>query len=231
MRLAVAFLLFAEVLAAQSFPAVQRKRFWPDALGELRITDERIEFVQPGKPEKGWQVSYPDVQHLDRVSRTELVILTYEDQRWKFGRDRQFRFALTSGELSDELFETIRQRLNKPATDRVVPEVSQAAYLLPAKHLHTLGGCEGRLVFTPNTIYFQTDHAEDARSWKLASEVQSAWSAHPYHLEIHVYENNRREFSQTRIFNFALKEPLDPAFYRSLKLKLYELESAHLTIR
>ena len=232
MRLAVAFLLFAEVLAAQTFPAVQKKRFWPDARGEIRISEEAIEFRNAKNAEKGFQWAYPDIQHFDRLSRAEFVLLSYEDAGWrKLGRDRQFRFRITSGELSDGLFEIIQQRLRKPVTDRVVGQISGVQYELPVKHLHSLGGCEGRLIFTPDMIYYQTDHAKDARTWQIARDIQSVWSRDAYQMELHVYENNRREFSQARIFQFALKEPLDPAFYRTLKLKLYDLESVHLAVR
>src|SRR3989304_6922082 len=104
MRLALAFLLFAEVLAAQTFPAVQKKRFWPDARGEIRITENGIEFQKAGE-EALLRWSYPDIQHFDRLSRTEFVVLTYEDQRWKLGRDRRYHFQVTSGELTNESFE------------------------------------------------------------------------------------------------------------------------------
>ena len=52
-----------------------------------------------------------------------------------------------------------------------------------------------------------------------------------YRLEIFSYDNNRREFSHARAYHFQLKQPLDPDFYRKLKLKLYDLEAAHLPIQ
>ena len=95
------------------------------------------------------------------------------------------------------------------------------------KHQHTFGGCEGTLKFTEDGIYYVTDHKEDAREWRFATDIQSVWSSNRYQLEIHAFDNNRREFSRTRVYKFNLKEPLDPEMYRSLKLKLYDLESVH----
>jgi len=230
MRLAVAFLLFAEVLAAQTLPVTLQKSFWPDARGEIRITQEGIGFqATNGKTSRTW--AYRDIQTFDRRSKTEFVILSYEDQRWKLGRDRSYHFRVTSGELTDELFGQIRDRMAKPVTDRVLGEVSGAEYQLPVKHLHSLGGCEGQLIFTPEAIYYETEHAEDARAWRLTSEVESLWSGQPYELELHVYEHNRREFRRTRVFKFSLKEPLDPEFYRDLKLKLYDLEASRFRVQ
>lgn len=224
MKLWTIFLLiFAQSLAAQTLSVELKRNFWPDARGEIQITEKGIAFSEAnGKNRHEW--SYQDLQSFDRLSKSEFVLLTYEDQRWKLGRDREYQFKITSGELSDELFESIRQHLAKPVTDRVVDEIGKVEYRLPVKHLHTLGGCEGELIFAPEAIYYSTPNKKDAREWRLKEEVQSIWSADPYSLELHVYENNRREFSRTRVYNFTLKKPLDPIFYRNLKLELYGLE-------
>ncbi len=221
---------YATHLAAQTFPVVHKRAFWPDGRGELNIGEQAIEFRAAGKERNSRTWSYTDIQSLDRVSPKELVILTYEDQKWEFGRDREFRFLLTEGEIGDALFATLQARLGKPSTDRVVPEVVAPVYATPVKHLHTFGGCEGRLLFTANTAVYKTPDRLDAREWRLDRDVESVWSSDPYHLEIHVFENNRREFSHTRVYSFLLKEPLDGAFYRGLKLKLYGLTQAHETL-
>jgi hypothetical protein len=218
-------------LAAQTFPVIHKKALWPDGRGELRITDDAIEFQAAGKEQNSRKWSYADIQYLDRVSTKELVILTYEDHKWELGRDREFRFLLTEGEISDALFATLQARLKKPVTDRVVPDVVASLYETPVKHLHPFGGCEGRLLFTANTAVYKTPHEQDARAWRLDTDVESVWSDDPYHLEIHVYENNRREFSRTRVYSFVLKQPLDGEFYRSLKMKLYGLAQARELLR
>jgi hypothetical protein len=143
------------------------------------------------------------------------------------GRDKRYRFLITEGELTIEIFNEIRLRLNKPATNREFPGVVNAQYELSVKHQHTFGGCEGTLKFTEDGIYYVTDHKEDAREWLFTTDIQSVWSSNRYQLEIHAFDNNRREFSRTRVYKFDLKEPLDPEMYRSLKLKLYDLESVH----
>jgi hypothetical protein len=212
---------------AQTFPVVHKKALWPDGRGELVISEDAIEFRAAGKEKNSRRWPYADIQHLDRISAKELAILTYEDQKWELGRDREFRFILTEGGISDELFDAIQARLKKPTTDRVPGDVSAAAsYRIGVKHLHTLGGCEGELFFTPSTVVYKTPREIDAREWRLGADVQSVWSQHPYRLEIHVFENNRREFGRTRVYNFALKEPLNGEFYRQLKLNLYGLAQA-----
>jgi hypothetical protein len=219
--------LAAQTAVAQSFPVIHTKAFWPDGRGELIFSSDAVEFRAAQKEQTSRKWSYADIQHLDRVSTRELVILTYEDQKWELGRDRQFRFLLTDGEITDELFETIQARLGKPTTDRVVAKEATPVYEVPVKHLHTFGGCEGRLLFTANTAVYKTPHKLDSREWRLDTDVASVWSQDRYHLEIHVYENNRREFSRARVYSFALKQPLDADFYRGLKTRLYGLVQAH----
>ena len=223
--------LAVQTAAAQTLPVIHKRALWPDGRGELILSVDTIEFRSAAKQKNSRKWSYPDIQHLDRVTTNELVILTYEDRKWELGRDREFRFLLTEGEISDELFATLRARLNKPATDRVVPEVMTSVYEVPVKHLHAFGGCEGRLLFTGSTAVYKTSHEHDSREWRLDTDVESVWSQDRYHLEIHVYENHRREFSRTRVYSFVLKEPLDGEFYRGLKKKLYGLTQAGEPLR
>ena len=206
-----------------------KKKLQPDGHGTIQITEKGIVY-QAKKEQDRRTWAYPDIQYFDRLRKNEFIIGTYEDQRWLLGRDRQYRFVVTEGELNDDLFQTIRQKLHKPTTNRVVTPAANVEYEVPVKHLHTLGGCQGTLQFTRDAILYDTAHGKDARQWQLAVDVQSVSSLNRYQLEIRVFENNRREFNRTRSYRFALKDPLNVAFYRTLKLRLYELETVHLPL-
>ncbi len=222
-HLLILFLL-AEPIAAQELSVVHQKRFERDGKGKIEITEQGIEYrAEKEKHSRSWK--WEDIQYFDRMSETEFTILTYEDQRLLLGRDRQYHFRVTEGVLSDELFERVSQRIHRPLTNRVTSEAGKVQYRIPVKHLHTFGGCEGTLEFTQRAVRYVTDHKEDRRSWQLGRDVQLVSSSDPYRIQFQVYENNRREFSQTRIYRFVLKEPLDADFYRSLQLRLYDLET------
>jgi len=224
MKLAILLLAGVSLLGAETFEVVHLKRGWFDGRGILTVTSQGIEFhARKKKHSRKW--SWLDIQHFDRISESELEILTYEDQLRLLGQDRSYRFRLVKGKFSDELLEKIRQELTQPVTNRRFATPQQALYRIPVKHLHTLGGCQGELVFTGDRIYYATGHKKDAREWRLGQEVESVWSMNRYQLEIHVWENNRREFSRTRVYQFQLKQPLDSEFYRRLKLQLYGLEA------
>jgi len=219
-------LFLVQPLMAQTFTVIHEKKLWRDGGGRIAITDDGITYSTE-KKEDSRQWKYEDIQYFDRVSSKEFTILSYEDESRLLGRDKSYRFVITEGELTDDIFRTISLRLNKPVTNRDLPENVAARYELPVKHLHTFGGCEGTLKFTGDAVYYLTEHKKDAREWQLIRDIQSIWSSDPYQLEIHVYENNRREFSRSRTYSFILKTPLDPEVYRKLKLRLYDLEKVH----
>lgn len=227
MRYLLILLFMAQPLIAQTFDVIHEKGLWWDGKGKIEITSEGISFsAEKEEDSRTWR--YEDIQYFDRISSKEFTILSYEDVSMLLGRDKQYHFLITEGELTTESFYRIRDRLNKPATNREFSDIVNAQYELAVKHLHTFGGCEGTLKFTEDGIYYVTDHRKDAREWRFATDIQSVWSSNRYQLEIHAFDNNRREFSRTGIYKFDLKEPLDPRYYRSLKLKLYDLETVHL---
>ncbi len=225
MRILVLFLLAGTLGAAQhEFDAVRKKALWHDQEGTLRVGPSNVCFTpkEDGETPRCWK--YEDIQYLDRVRPTELMLLTYEDVAWKLGRDRSYRFELLSGELSDQLFERMIEDVGKPATDRVVQEISAAQREIPVKHLKPLGGSEGSIHISAERIVYLTDAQEQSRKWSLGREVASVWSSDPYRLEIHVFEGNAGAFRQPKVYKFALKRPLDAELYRRLKLRIYRID-------
>jgi hypothetical protein len=212
------------VVAQTSFEVVHKKSLWFDQKGTVRIDDSGISFQPGGKDEKTRAWAYDDIQFLDRVSSTEFRLLSYEDVAWKLGQDRRYRFVLTSGELTDKVWDYAAARIGTPITDRAGSRPVSAEQELPVKHLTTLGGSEGVLFLSTERIVYQTEARKKSRDWLVTRDVQSVWSADPYRLELHVYEDKRGSFRAAKVYKFALKKPLDAEFYRSFKLRLYEVD-------
>lgn len=225
MRALTLFLLAASLATAQQeFQVVLKKSLRPDQEGMLRVSDAGVCFAPKGDGENPRCWDYVDIQHLDRLSPTQIKLLSYEDVAWKLGRDRGYLFELLAGELPDALFDGMAERIGKPVTDRLVQEPSEAAEAIPAKHLKTLGGSEGRVYISPERILYLTEASEQSREWRLEREVASVWSSDPYRLEVHVYEGATGASRQPKVYKFSLKSPLDPELYRRLKLRLYEID-------
>lgn len=225
LRAAVLLIVCTLAVAAQeSFEVIRKKPLWPNSQGTLVISDDSIEFRRK-KEEDSKRWSYRDIQHIDRISPTEIEILTYEDVAWRLGQDRSYRFSLVSGEIDDALFDSMADKLGLPVTDRIVDDAPDNPTSLPVKHLKTFGGSEGELVFGESAIFYVTDAPRQAREWLLDRDVESVWAANRYELELHVFEAGRRDFDSTQVYRFQLKKELDPAQYRDLKMRLYNLRS------
>ncbi|MBI1354660.1 MAG: hypothetical protein GC160_09960 [Acidobacteria bacterium] len=224
MRLAILTLLLAAQALAQSaaFDAVLHKPLWRDQAGRLELTPEAVEFQPKGdKPPLRWE--YGEIQTLDRVSRTELRLLTYEDVTWRLGQDRELRFTLQTGEIGDELFRAVAAHVARPAVDRVIAEADEPRLRLSAKHLHGLGGCQGELLFYQDRVVFDSEDDAHDRDWRLGQGLESVWSADPFELEAHTRESRAGHRGELRTWRFQLGTRLDPELYRALKQKLYAL--------
>jgi hypothetical protein len=170
MKILILTLGAAGLLGAQTFPAVHKKDLWRDVAGEVRITDSAIEF-QAAKEKHSRRWKYVDIQHFDRLNEREFVVMSYEDERKYLGRDRRFHLSLTEGAISDELFESIAKRIGKPVTDRVIGDASAGGYVVPVKHLHGFGGCEGelwilddRIIYSPGPMQLDKPNARLAET-------------------------------------------------------------------
>lgn len=230
MKQTILLLAFSTVLSAETYPARLARPLWPDRQGTIEINGQGITYTADNK-KHSLQFGWLDIQYFDRVSPTEFVVLTYKDRLLELGRDREYRFVITHGELTDAVFEMISLNLNRPLTDRVPPGKIAAEYTIPVKHDRALRGSEGELEFTTEAIHYVTKDKKDGRTWLMDRDIVSVWSDDPYRLEIRAYDNNRREFSRTATYKFDLKRELDPEFYRKLKLKLYGLEANNEVIR
>lgn len=190
---------------------------WGSCTGEVEISETGIEF-RSDKEEHSRNWPWIDIQSFDRLSSRRFSVLTWEDQKWKLGLDRYYDFTVLpeGDDLTGEAFEKIRQSLKGSVTDRI-PASVDFEYAVPVKHLHTFGGCEGQLRFGREWIVYETEEPFHSRTWRRREDVESVWSANRYQLEIHVFEENQREFEKTKRYRFQLKEPLDADYYEKLR--------------
>lgn len=223
LRLLLLFFFAAPLAPAETtLQVIHKNTLWPDGKGVLKITEEAIEFEAQDK-ERSRRWVYRDIRFFDRVSPSEIILLTYQDVKWKLGRDKRYRFLITSGEFTKPELDRISAKIGKPVANRAFAVPSERRYEVAVKHSHRFGGCQGRLLFTQNRIFYEAGNERHSREWVLERDVESVWSADPYQFEIHVYEGGRRRFSKTEIFRFDLKQQLDEGLYRQLKARLYNV--------
>lgn len=188
--------------------------------GRLIATDREIRYeATGGKHSHTW--AYIDIQKLDVASPTRLVLKTFESQSWKkLEKDKVFDFSLIEGKVTPEQQDFLGAKLSRPMVARLV-EKADNSILLPARHRHALGGCEGQLSVEQDRLIYLTDQASDNRVWKLR-DIETLGSPDPYHLRVTTYNET---------FTFDLKSPLDSKIYDSLWKKIYRLENPQASQR
>jgi len=190
--------------------------------GELVITGEEITYQTAHRHHaRRWRFS--DIRMLIIASHTELIVLTYESNRWTLGRDRAFRFRVTKGELSPEVSAFLLSRIGRPVAMALAAPWREPLYELAGRHRHRFGGCQGTIRIHPEGVaYVSSDRPRDSRFWRW-SDIQGIGRFGPYQFEIMTYEP---EFGgPTRTYVFDLKMSMSDDAYDFLWERVYRTAS------
>ncbi len=179
--------------------------------GELIFSEQGVEYVTSHqKDARKWD--YLDIQQLALAGDKKIAVVTYEDRKLHFGKDKIFNFEVTEGQIGPELWSSLQHKLGKPLVSAVIPDVGQAKYNLPVKHQHKLGGCEGTLEVGEQYLIYRTSHASDSRIWHY-TDLSSVGSTGPFQLRVTTMERTEGEIGAERSFIFDLKRRLDSDVY------------------
>src|SRR5262249_47361289 len=187
--------------------------------GKLTMADQEIRYeASDGKHSQAW--SYIDIQKLDVVSPTQIILKAFESASWKkVGKDKTFEFKLTEGQLTVADQEFLRSKLSRPMVARLTDHKEKTLSAIPVRHRHRVGGCQGHLQVEEDRLVYSSDRSNDNRIWKL-SEIETIGSPDPYHFRVTTYNET---------FTFDLKSPLDSKIYDRLWKKIYRLETTQFS--
>jgi len=203
--------------------SVKHDHFWGKGSGELTIDQEVIAYTSEKDNDHSTRWSYRDIQEVKIESPRKIYLRTYEDVWWKLNRDRTFEFELVEGEIKPEVVDFLRERLPVRLVSAVFTPPDNAAYRVPAKHKHVLGGgCEGQLIFTERGIYYNTSDSDHSRFWPI-QDIESLGRMSGSNIRITAWEHSHS--GSVRNFQFQLKRPMDGETYERLWRKIYEPES------
>ena len=221
-----AFLIFGAAASfAQPFTfAVRHQHVRKGAMGSLRVTLDSIAFDEPGKKHqhsREWK--YDDIQQLS-LSTTTLRILTYEDQKWQLGRDRDYVFDHLPKELVETLYPMFAAKLDQRFIAALPDPNVRPLWQLPAKLRHGRSGSEGTLLVADDRIVYKSDAGGESRTWRLI-DVDSISISGPFDFSITTLERSEFRHAGPTEFRFQLKEPLAENRYNELWRKLEEIKS------
>ena len=208
------------IIFATSVQAVEHRHVRGTAAGTLTITDAGISYKESGKHadhSREWR--WTDIQQLT-LSPEKLRILTYEDAKWKLGRDREYVFDELAKDLVTSALPLLRAHLDQRFIE-AVPQNGHATWRLEAKLQRKFTGIDGALAGGPDQITFEAKRPEESRTWRIA-DIDSITSSGPYDLTITTYERARLSRADRSDFHFQLKDRLPDERYNALWRKVNE---------
>lgn len=214
------------LLSALSLPAadlsyrVRHERFWKGRAGTLTIGDSGLVWQQTGKDSPAAPVrwEYQDIQQL-LLSSDRVVVLTYEDRKWRLGIDREFEFSLLPGQDVRPAYELLARRLDQRFVAALADEEAKFLWEVPAKLLGTIQGAQGVLRAGADGLVFQTERKGASRTWRY-QDIENVSTSGPFQITFTTYERAKSHYGNLKGFDFQLKEPLNEKRFELLWRRL-----------
>jgi hypothetical protein len=194
---------------------VRHKHLRKGAPGKLQVTESGISFEETGKNRghsREWK--YSDIEQLV-LSDERLRVLTYEDIRWQFGRDRAFEFDQLPEAFTAALYPMFRERLDQRFVAALVDTDFQPLWQIGVKVVHGLAGSQGVLLIGSDRIAFETHDKGVSRTWRIG-DIEMVSSSGPFDLAITTFERSSWYRGSPTELRFQLKEVLPESRYQQL---------------
>jgi hypothetical protein len=193
-------------------------------MGTLTITEAGVSFEETyrngthHKHPHAWHWDYQDIQQL-KIAPKSLAVLTYKDNRWKLGADREYEFDLRADGSFEDAWQLLKGRLDQRLVGAIPDHLSTTLWQIPVKHLRRVRGDEGVLQVGPDTIVYQSADKAESRTWRY-EDIENVSSSGPFELTITTFERAKTHYGNLKGFNFELKQRLEEARYNELWLRL-----------
>ncbi len=203
--------MLAHAAAAQEFRYQARHdHLRKSGAGTLVIGAEGLSFTED-KGDHRWTWKWEDVQRLE-LAPGKLRVVTYRDDKWKLGADREYRFELEPGRTFTEAYEFLKGRLDQRLVAELADPEAAGGWSLPVKHLRRFGGTLGVLEVGGGRVVFKAEDKDESRTWRFADIVNISRSG-PFEFTLTSYE---------KTFNFQTRAPLSEARYNDLWREIYQ---------
>ena len=190
--------------------------------GTLLVNERGVSYQEISKKKKkhlhAWEWSYQDIQQLE-VSPRELRVLTYKDNPWKLGADREYGFRVLGERRLLEVYALLKDRLDQRLVAALADPGLIPLWQIPAKHLGRISGSEGLLIVGRDRIIYSTARPGDSRTWRY-KDIENISTSGPFQLTLTTYERAKSHYGSLKGFNFQLKAPLSEDRYNDLWRRL-----------
>ena len=193
-------------------------------MGTLTITEAGVSFeetYQNGKKPKrphAWRWDYQDIQQL-KIAPKSVTVLTYTDNKWKLGADREYQFDLVADKTFEGAYQLLKSRLDQRLVAAIPDRLPSILWEIPVKHMLRFAGDEGVLQVGPDAIVYKSADKAESRTWRY-EDIENISSSGPFELTITTFERAKTHYGNLKGFNFELKQRLEEARYNELWLRL-----------
>jgi hypothetical protein len=213
---------------------VRHDHLWGDRTGTLLINGQGLSYRESAteKQKKGgdrphaWDWNYDDIQQLE-ISNQAVRILTYNDNRWRLGADRQHEFELRAGEQLRPAYDFLRTKLDQRFVASLADASVEALWELRVKRQKRFGGTHGLLAAGHDRLVFTAGEKGASRTWRF-SDIDNISTSGPFQLSITTFERARAQYGSRKTFNFQLKQPITETQYNSLWRRLNQSKSLQI---
>ncbi len=220
--LGVALLAFTTVLPAAEY-SVRHEHLRKGCTGTLTVDERGVSYRESAEKKRkhphAWTWSYTDIQQLE-LSPRHIRVLTYLDNKWKLGADREYIFDARDGAGFTAAYALLKDRLDQRFVAALADAEVHPLWEVPAKHLTRVGGSLGVLLVAEDRIVYKTDRKQDARTWRYG-DIDNLSTSGPFQLTLTTFERAKSHYGSRKDFNFQLKEPLDERKYNELWSRIY----------
>jgi len=213
---AAVVLIVAQSLAAA--PVVHR-HLKQLGSGTIEVTDDGISFTETGKHADHSRVwKYGQIQQLE-LSEATLRVLTYEDRKGQFGRDREYVFEQLPKDFARSVYPMWRDKLDQRFIAALADADVTTLVEFPAKLNGLTKGVEGMLLFGEDRIVFRSAKAGSSRTWRF-TDIDNVASAGPFDFSVVTLEHHGAWNTGAREFRFQLQRPMEEARFNELWRRL-----------
>ena len=201
---------------------VRHDRFGSRRVGTLVVGEKSVSFQEtasrPKKNLRAWQWEYQEVQQL-KIAPKSLTVLTYKDNKWKLGADREYQFDLLTEKTFEDAYNLLKNRLDQRFVAAIPDRPAALLWQAPAKHLLRFGGSDGVLEFGQDAIVYYSSKENESRTWRY-QDIEDISTSGPFQLTITTFERAKTHYGNLKGFNFQLKKRLEEARYNYIWLRL-----------
>ncbi|MBL8216663.1 MAG: hypothetical protein JNK87_38445 [Bryobacterales bacterium] len=212
--------LVMSAAAAERQVAVRHPHLYKEGAGTLALEPSGLTYQETGKPGHSWSVRWDDVQQL-WVSAGEMRVLTYRDQRWQLGRDREFELAAAEGVTFTPWVTELKEQLGQRMAMAVASQAEAVLWRVPVKLRKGFGGSEGVLRVTAEGVVYESEERGESRTWRF-EDIENVASAGRFELTLTTYERAKLEYGDKKGFHFQLKRPMEQRQYEALWRRLHD---------